>query len=171
MSINREELKFRRDFVKGQKYTIHDLQAEIAASHFATAHRLTHTLKGVAGIINEKKLADIALKIELQLKNKKSPAENDMEILEAELTRVLDEIHASGIMDEDVINTPPTIDEQTILFNKLEVLLKESDAACIELTSEIALVPETKVLVRQIENFAFKPALITLGVLREILGY
>jgi HPt (histidine-containing phosphotransfer) domain-containing protein len=171
MTINREELKFKRDFVKGQKYTIHDLQAEIAACHFATAHRLAHTLKGVAGIINENNLADIALKIELQLKNKKAPNQADMEILEVELTRVLDEITDSGIMDEDIINTPPTIDEQSTLFDKLESMLKESDAACIELTSEIALIPETKVLVRQIENFAFKPALATLGVLREILGY
>jgi HPt (histidine-containing phosphotransfer) domain-containing protein len=147
------------------------LQAEIAAGHYATAHRLAHTLKGVAGIIKEKRLADIALKIETLLKNKKPPAKADMEVLETELTRVLDKIMASGIMDEEVINTPPTIDEQSALFDKLEVLLKDSDAACIEMTPEIALIPETKVLVRQIENFAFKPALVTLKVLREVLGY
>jgi HPt (histidine-containing phosphotransfer) domain-containing protein len=168
-NISREEMKFRREFVKSQKYTIHDLQAEIAAGHYATAHRLAHTLKGVAGIIKEKRLADIALRIETLLKNKKPPAKADLDVLETELNRVLDEITESGIMEGEIINTPPTIDEQANLFDKLQALLEDSDAACIELTTELALIPETKVLVRQIENFAFKAALVTLGVLREVL--
>ncbi|MCL2388171.1 MAG: Hpt domain-containing protein [Defluviitaleaceae bacterium] len=170
-NLNREQAKLRRDFVKSQKYTLRDLQAEISAHHFATAHRLVHTLKGNASLIEEQRLTDIALKVEQQLKSKTVPIKPDMEVLESELNRVLAEITDSGVMNEDTINTPPTAEEQTALFNKLEALLQESDAASTELLSELSLIPETKVLIRQIENFAFKPALVTLEVLREVLGY
>ena len=168
--LTREQARLRQDFVKGQKYTLHDLRAEITATHYATAHRLAHTLKGIAGLIGEARLAEIALTIEKQLRKKAAPAEHDMDSLEQELNRVLNEIVDSGIMDEDTLNIPPTMDEQSALFDKLQALLKGSDAACTALVPEIILIPETKVLVRQIETFAFKQALVTLEVLREVLG-
>lgn len=168
-SISREEARLRLDFVKGQKYTLHDLRAEISASHFATAHRLVHTLKGIAGLIGEENLASVAIKVEQQLKHKRHPDEGDMTALEDELNRVLNEITDSGI-DEETLHTPPTIDEQAALFDKLHGLLADSDAACTGLVSELSLIPETKVLVRQIENYAFGQALVTLEVLREVLG-
>lgn len=168
--LNREEIKLRRDFVKGQKYTFEDLQAEISAEHFSTAHRLVHTLKGTAGLIKEEKLADIALKIEQQLKKNEVPADSDMAVMENELYRVLNEITDSGILDDDAVNTPPTLEEQKELFDKLEVLLKENDGECINLVEEISLIPETKVLVRQIESYSFAHAMITLKVLREVFG-
>ena len=170
MNLTREQVRLRQDFVKGQKYTFHDLRAEISATHYATAHRLAHTLKGLAGLIGEARLAEIALTVEKQLRKKVAPVEQDMESLEQELNRVLNEISDSGIMDEDALNIPPTIDEQAALFDKLHALLKERDAACTALVPEIVLIPETKVLVRQIETFAFKQALVTLEVLREVLG-
>jgi HPt (histidine-containing phosphotransfer) domain-containing protein len=167
---NREESRLRIDFMKGQKYTYHDLSAEISAGHFATAHRLAHTLKGIAGLIGEAALADIALKIEKELRNQKTPDSRDMQILENELNRVLAEITNSGILDEGILNTPPTIDEQIVLFNKLQTYLEENDAACLEILPEIAIIYETKVLVRQVEKYDFKDALTTLKVLREVLG-
>jgi HPt (histidine-containing phosphotransfer) domain-containing protein len=169
MTINREEIKRRRDFAKGQKYTMFDLRAEIAATHLATAHRLAHTLKSLAGLIGEDILRDIAVHVEQQLRIKKIPTDADLETLEGELNRVLFEIAESGILDEDSFNAPPALEEQTLLFNKLHNLLSENDAACIEYIDEIALIPETKVLIRQIENFAFRDALTTLTVLRDIL--
>jgi HPt (histidine-containing phosphotransfer) domain-containing protein len=170
MNLNRDEIKMRCDFAKGQKYTFQDLQAEIAANHFATAHRLVHTLKGVAGLIKEDSLAGIALKMEQQLKNKKHPDAGDMATLECELNRVLTEIQESGIMEIYNHNTPPTLDEQTALFDKLQKLLTENDAACMTVLPEVAMIYETKVLVRQVENFEFANALTTLEVLREVLG-
>ena len=168
--MTREEAKLRLDFVKGQKYTFHDLRAEISTKHYATAHRLAHTLKGIAGLIGELELASIARKIEQELRTKKAPEEHDMQALEGELNRVLAEITESGILDEDILNIPPTIEEQSTLFDNLQAMLRESDAACLELLPEISLIPETKVLVRQVENFAFKSALVTLEVLREVIG-
>ena len=168
--LNREEIRLRLDFMKGQKYTFHDLMAEISAKHYATAHRLAHTLKGIAGLIGETELAEIALKIERQLVEKKAPDESDMQTLENELDRVLTEITDSGILEESLINTPPTKEEQTALFNRLQPLLAENDAACLVLLPEIAIIYETKVLVRQIESCDFPQALITLKVLREVLG-
>jgi len=170
MNLNRDEIKMRCDFAKGQKYTFQDLKAEISANHYATAHRLVHTLKGVAGLIKEDSLANIALKIEQQLKNKKPPDGGDMATLESELNRVLVEIQESGIIELCNHNTPPTLDEQTVLFDKLQKLLTANDASCMSILPEVAMIYETRVLVRQIENFEFANALTTLEVLREVLG-
>ena len=167
--LSREEVRLRLDFLKGQKYTFYDLNAEISAGHYATAHRLAHTLKGIAGLIGESELSEIALRVEKQLASRKVPDEYDMRVLEDELNRVLNEITESGI-EESAFFTPPTKEEQTVLFNALQPLLAENDAACIELLPEVAIIYETRVLVRQIETYDFKQALITLKVLREVLG-
>jgi len=169
MNLTREEIKMRCDFLKSQKYTFEDLQAEIAASHYSTAHRLAHTLKGVAGLIKEDKLAAIALTVEQQLKNKCTPYDHDMATLEGELNRVLTEITESGIT-EMVFNVPPTLDEQADLFNRVQKLLEENNAACVELVPDIRLIYETKVLAYQIENYEFEQALITLTTLRKVLN-
>ncbi|MCL1844269.1 MAG: Hpt domain-containing protein [Defluviitaleaceae bacterium] len=166
---SRAETKLRRDFLISQRYTMRDLSSEIDANHFATAHRLVHTLKGTASLIREKKLALIAFDVEQQLRKRDIPAPEYMDALENELNRVLTEITESGVLNEESFNAPPEPDEQTSLFNKLHLLLIENDAACIELIPEISLIPETKVLVRQVENFAFKNAIVTLQVLREVL--
>jgi HPt (histidine-containing phosphotransfer) domain-containing protein len=167
--LNRDEIRLRLDFMKGQKYTFEDLCGEISVGHYATAHRLAHTLKGISGLIGECELSAIALKIEKQLRDKQTPDELDMQTLESELNRVLKEISDSGI-DDGTFNTPPTKEEQTILFDKLQPLLADADAACIQLIPEIAVIYETRVLVHQIENYDYKQALITLKVLREVLG-
>ncbi|MCL1862680.1 MAG: Hpt domain-containing protein [Defluviitaleaceae bacterium] len=167
--LNREEINLRKDFLKGQKYTFEDLQAEISSGHFSTAYRLVHTLKGTAGLIKEEKLADIAFKIEQQLRNGENPVAAEMAVMESELNRVLTEITDSGILDDDKLNIPPTLEEQKDLFDRLQTLLKENDAQCIKLAEEIALIPETKVLVRQVETYSYKDALVTLKVLREVL--
>jgi len=165
-NISREKVRYRRDFAKAQRYTIHDLRAEIAASHLATAHRIAHTLKSLAALIDEEDLRAISLKVEQSLRKKRIPSEPDMQALEAELDHVLVKIAASGILNDD--DLPPASTEQTALFDKLENLLSASDASCIELIAEISKIPETKVLTRQIEIFAFKDALVTLKVLRDL---
>jgi HPt (histidine-containing phosphotransfer) domain-containing protein len=169
MNLSREEIKMRCDFLKSQKYTFEDLQSEVSKNHYSTAHRLAHTLKGVAGLIKERKLTEIALMVEQQLKNNFAPHDHDMTALEDELNRVLTEITDSGITEME-FNVPPTLDEQTYLFNQLQNLLTENNAACTELIPEIMLIPETKVLVYQIENYEFEPALVTLEILRKVLG-
>ncbi|MDR0272333.1 MAG: Hpt domain-containing protein [Clostridiales bacterium] len=168
--MDNEQILRRREFAKGQKYTIRDLRKEIFANHLATAHRLSHTLKGLAGLIGEETLCAISIRVEQQLRNSKIPPESDLEVLEAELNRIIKEITDSGILHEEIATASLTIEEQTEIFDKLETLLKDNDASCIELIPDVSLIPETKVLVNQIENFAFKPALVTLNVLRKVLG-
>ncbi|MCL1846308.1 MAG: Hpt domain-containing protein [Defluviitaleaceae bacterium] len=166
--MTRETVRYRRDFAKAQRYTIHDLRAEIASNHLATAHRIAHTLKSLAALIDEETLREASLKVEQTLRKKKLPKEPDMQALECELDHVLAKIAASGILNDDGL--PPASDEQTALFDRLEALLIASDASCTQLIAEIEKIPETKVLIRQIELFAFKDALVTLKVLRELFG-
>lgn len=167
--MTREKARYRRDFAKAQRYTIHDLRAEIAANHLATAHRIAHTLKSLAALIDEESLRGVALVVEQKLRDSELPSESDMLALEAELGSVLAKIAASGVLEDDVL-IPLACDERAALFDRLEVLLSESDTACADLVSEISKIPETKILIRQIENFSFNDALVTLKVLRDILG-
>ncbi|MCL2049226.1 MAG: Hpt domain-containing protein [Defluviitaleaceae bacterium] len=168
--LSREEMKTRYDFVRSQKYTFQDLQAEIAANHFSTAHRLVHTLKSNAAQINEQELVNVAFVVEQDLRNKKTPNAHDMAALEAELNRVFVKINESGIVELYSQNMPPTRSEQAVLFDRLQTLLEANDAACVELLPEIAVIYETKVLVRQIEMYALADALNTLKILRDVLG-
>ena len=166
---NREKSLRRRDFVRGQKYACLDLRAELTAAHFATAYRIVHTLKSASSLINEEYLEEVSEIVVQKLKNKVQPTDSDIHILDEELNRVINEIVESGVMDDEILNTPPKADEQILLFNNLQTLLEDNNAACTELIPEISLIPETKILVRQIETFNFEHALITLQVLREIL--
>ncbi|MCL2355750.1 MAG: Hpt domain-containing protein [Defluviitaleaceae bacterium] len=163
-----EMARYRRDFAKAQRYTIHDLRAEIEANHLATAHRIAHTLKSLAALIDEDGLREIALKVEQRLRDRQAPEESDLQDMEAELDRVLSEIAASGVLNDSTIFVPLSRDATAALFNKLESALAESDASCAQLIPEIERIPETKVLVRQIELFAFADALVTLKILRDI---
>ena len=90
-------------FVDSQKNVASELNRALADGDFKTAHRLAHTLKGLAAMIGEGKLAKAAEVVEEQLKEKQLKEEQlknenapdigenvpDIEDLEAELERVL----------------------------------------------------------------------------------
>lgn len=65
-------LKVLRDFYKRNHDVVARIQAEIDKGSLEVAHRLTHTLKGIAGTIGAKELQQLAGKLEAALVEKKT---------------------------------------------------------------------------------------------------
>jgi hypothetical protein len=54
-------------------------------------------------------------------------------------------------------------------FERLEIMLKNRDPECMVFLDTIRAIPGTQQLVSQVENFDFKPAIVTIAALREQL--
>jgi signal transduction histidine kinase/CheY-like chemotaxis protein len=165
--IGREMSRLHKDFYNGQKHTAKNIHEALAVEDFETAERLAHTLKGLAGLIKEYELEKIAYEVEKSFKKNKIP-KNELENLETRLGKIISSIEKTLDTSVNVISAISD-DERTALLDKLQKLLAESDASCLSLTEKLEKIPETKVLVRQIEDCSFEDALATLNTMRTVL--
>ncbi|MCL2168856.1 MAG: response regulator [Defluviitaleaceae bacterium] len=79
----------RADFVASHKDTFSRISQALDSGNIPTAHRLAHTLKGVAGLIQEPELVRLAGDMEDLLREAQVPAASQLDALENELERVL----------------------------------------------------------------------------------
>jgi len=160
--------KLRKDFARDHKNTFIKISQAIATGDIKTAHYLTHTLKGSAGLIQEPLLVQTAEDVERMLRNADIPSKVQLSTLESSLKHVLEYIAKPKAI---TIYEYKTFDKDKLLelLGKLEPLLIHQNVECIDLLDELHTVPETVVLRRQIEDFDFAAALQTLVVLKEIL--
>ncbi|MCL2227044.1 MAG: response regulator [Oscillospiraceae bacterium] len=159
--------ELRTDFSRVHKNAFDDLTQALGSDDFKGAHILAHTLKGSAGLIKETALSEVAGRIEDSLKDEIVPDSALLSAFDRELKCVLEGIGASKTA---VLPSHQTLDKAKTLalFDRLDPLLATNNADCLRLLSELRKVPETAVLIRQIESFDFKVASNTLGVLRAI---
>ncbi|MCL2851746.1 MAG: response regulator [Defluviitaleaceae bacterium] len=159
----------RSDFAKKQTSTLIDIRKALDTGNIETAHRLAHTLKGLAGLINEAALSQSAKEIENLLENGEIPTDNQLSALDNKLTRILEgivkpktkalELSANKAFDRD---------KAFATFDKLSPLLESRSSGSLNLLDELRMIPETAVLVRQIKTLNFAAALKTLNVLKDI---
>jgi len=168
--LNGDDLKTKlcSDFAKSQKNVISDIRQALNTGDTKAAHLLAHTLKGVAGLINENALVQAAEKMEHLLDVGGKPM-SQLEILEHELTHVFKNIE---VPESTICNSTKVLDRDKalMLFDLLNPLLKSHSAECINYLEQLKTIPETAVLVRQIERFDFADALKTLDALKAIFG-
>jgi signal transduction histidine kinase/CheY-like chemotaxis protein/HAMP domain-containing protein len=155
--------QLRIDFANGNQATFADIANALDSGDIKQAHRLAHTLKSNAGLIKKPKLQKISADIEYMLKDGENnvPA-NYMNALKTELDTVLEEL--SPLLSKQEVPTQSTTlstKEVIKLLERLEPLIKSGNPNCIEMIDELRAVPETELLVKQIEDFDFKPALAT----------
>ncbi|MDR2542071.1 MAG: response regulator [Treponema sp.] len=152
--------KLRVNFVKNNQNIHSEITEAVAAGETKLAHRLAHTLKGNAGLIGKVELQKAAAEAEALLKEGAASIwEKKMNLLKAELERVLKELRP--LLDESaaLTGTEPLGHEQTlVLFEKLEPMLENLNPECMDLLDDIRAVPGTEELTRQIEDFNFKSA-------------
>jgi len=90
--------------------------------------------------------------------------------LESELKYVLEDI---GKPESLSLHLPKSkiFDKSrtTALFDTLRPLLESQSAESLDFVDELRTIPETAILVRQIEDIDFAAALDTMDLLREIL--
>ena len=82
--------RIRRDFLESQKNAFAEITQALACSDFKTAYRLSHNLKNMAGLLNDKALVAVAQSVESRLKAGQEVQEY-LPALEKELVRTLDE--------------------------------------------------------------------------------
>jgi len=158
--------KLRVDFKKTYKNTLNQMIGSIDEGDLATAHRLAHTLKGVAGLIAEDALMKAAADVESILRDEKEPDESKLLTLENEFSRVIENI----VVDKDA---EPSEDMSMIsvteLLDGLEPLLNSHDVQALSLLDGLRTIPAAAILVWQIEDMDFAKASASLEALRSIL--
>ncbi|MDR2532550.1 MAG: response regulator [Oscillospiraceae bacterium] len=160
----------RINFVKNNQKVYSEIAEAFAAGDTKLAHRLAHTLKGNAGLINMPELQKAAAEVEFLLKfGTASIWESKMGLLKSELERALSELKPLLNKSEAEGLAVQTLDAGKIraLFEKLEPMLENINPQCVDLLDEIRAVPGAEELVQQIENYDFEAAAVTLTGLKE----
>ena len=159
--------KLRLKFAQNQKNAFSQISEALETNDIETAHRIAHTLKGLAGLIGENSLGRAAQTVASALANAQIPTDAGLYDLESELKRILEDIgtpKATPILDNQFLDKNKAI----ALFDSLEPLLKSKNVKSLKFLDELKTIPETAVLCRQIDNFEFAKALVTLGILKAI---
>ena len=156
--------KLRSDFVRSHENTFDGIIEAISTGDIETAHRLVHSVKNSAGLINESMLMQAAQRMEDMLADGEIPESGQLSGLEHEITRVLAGIPKLEIAKPSVVSGFDK-DKAMALLNELEPLLASQNVECLSLLDELRKVPGTDVLCRQIEDFDFRAAAETLSSL------
>ena len=161
--------KLQIDFIKNHKNIFLDITQALAADNSEAAHMTAHTLKSLAGLINENDLVRLAEQIEITLADKKVPTPAQLSDLENELTRVFERI---GTPEATLFPGYMAFDKQeaTRIFDKLEPLLVSHQTVGDDFINTLRSLPEMAVLTQQIEDFDFEQAMKTLHTLKKVLG-
>ena len=163
-------------FAQDKMDALREITDAIDASDVKTAHRLAHSLKGLAGIIGENTLMDAAEKVEILLRQSKDSEtdglKNSFEInaLGIELEKVLSEIKTryplnfnaptQKVENVDIVKVKDVLD-------RMKPLLEQRNADVVALSGELAGIPLTAEVVRHVGNFDFALALEELLKVRE----
>ena len=141
----------------------------LSSSNVNMAQRLAHNLKGSAGQIGKRKLAEAAENIEALLKthndaghDKLCSLEDALQLLKTELTFALNDLNSAT---DSLRKEKDTIDKSQalVLFEKLKLILSNSDPECLDLLDELSVFPGTEKLINQIEDFDLNAAQETLS--------
>ena len=183
MSVIKKEVDFAEEeeqkmelitaFVNGNKSAYKDLNDAIEEGNKKLAHRIAHTLKGVAGIVGQTKLSNAAQTVEQTLAGENLELLNkQMKTLEVELNAALRELtpiaegyaekikvqHVNGFLDKD---------NALRVLDILDGLLEEDSFDCLNHLIDLRSIPGAEQLINQVENMKFKQARETLAALRK----
>jgi HPt (histidine-containing phosphotransfer) domain-containing protein len=159
--------------VKDNQTKFSKITEAIGTGDIKLAHRLVHTLKSNAGQLDEILLQHAAANVEENLKGGRNlVTPQQMAILEAELNAVLAEFAPS--LDkpppmEEAQTEPYDVSSARELIVKLESMLEMGSPECLKSTQGLRSIPGSEELIRQIEDFDFTTAIVTLAGLKKKL--
>jgi CheY-like chemotaxis protein len=156
------------DVYNSQKNVIQQITRAMQSNDIVTAHRLVHTLKGLASMIGEEQLRVYALAVEVSLQNGVNKCKkSDWRNLETETARVLEFARRALDMPEVEHNFDRA--RATELLNMLKQFLDQDSAESLNYMSELSKLPETGNLMSALEECDFHLAKAYLRDLRRIL--
>jgi CheY-like chemotaxis protein len=158
-------------FVKSNQTTFKDITDALGAGDTKLAHRLAHTLKGVAGLVGMNALSQAAQIVEQSLFTGK------MELLDEQMSRLEKELDAAlGELTHIISHTGKNI-KQTAdgsfdknkaleLLETLDFLLESDSFDSVNLVDDLNTIPGMEQLASQVENLKFKQARQTLAAIK-----
>ena len=162
-----------RDFVRNKGDVAAQIREALQMWDFKLAHRLAHTLKGIAGLMYEKDLANIAKRIEEILRTTSIPTEFELEELEYQVEKLLQkiELYFENNDAPKVAGDDDEFDKEsaTKLFDWLEENLTARRGDVLDTVEKLRAIPKTQALITNIEDFEFADALENLEKLRQTL--
>jgi len=168
-NVDKIQDRLKAEFVKSNQTKFEDIQEAIATGDIKLAHRLAHTLKSNAGMIGKASLQAAAADMEYALVNETClVTEAQMALLKSELAMVLDELYpllnkTASFDEENLLSAEQT----TALLEKLETMLNNRNPEALNHLDSVRSIPGAETLARQIEEYEFKAALITLSELKR----
>jgi HPt (histidine-containing phosphotransfer) domain-containing protein len=165
--------KLQVDFVKSHRLDVGEIRKAVAEGDLKLAHRLAHTLKGAAGMIGRPELRDMASSVERALsEGNAEAAESRLEALAPTLDAAVRELEPLLSVRRSPVSPPGAAmdaEQARELLGRLEPLLKTSNLKCLEMVDDLRLVAGSEVLIEQMEDFEFEPALQTLAGIKQAL--
>ena len=160
-------------FVKGNQSAIKEIKAAVDSGDLKLAHRLTHTLKGVAGIVGMNELMKAAQFVEYTLSLGRTESLNEqLPKLKTELIAALKELtpvmerYMSKVKNK-YINEIPDRKKSLELLETLDSLLASDSYDSLNLVNDLCMIPESEQLVSLVENMRFGQARAALADLKE----
>ncbi|MCL2690598.1 MAG: response regulator, partial [Chitinispirillia bacterium] len=154
-------------FVKSNEKAYENMINALDGGDIKLAHRIVHTLKSNAAQIEEEPLRNAAAAAEDMLSGQENRLTDEQKvILETELNAVLEKL-------APLLNETQKIDEITDknkindTFDKLEVMLADGNAECMNLIEDLRAISGTQELVRLVDDFEFKAAIDELVRIRK----
>ena len=123
-------LSMLRKFVAGQSNAPAEIRAALAAGDLATAERLAHTAKGVAGNIGASGVQERAAALELALKEQQAGAQIEalLEQFEPPLLALIAALQASLPAEAEKLQVAVDMDALRALCSRLAALLADDDS-------------------------------------------
>ncbi|MCL2182331.1 MAG: ATP-binding protein [Chitinispirillia bacterium] len=164
--------RLRQNFWEDNQTAMADLSAAIKTPDIKRAHRIAHTLKGMAGMIGKLALRDIAFTVEQGLRNDRiDVTEEQLAMLGSELGSVMGELARTFARSKQGPSRPPPIGREAslALLRKLGPMLEVGNSDSVELIDGLRAVRGTDALIDCIEHYNFKAAFEMLTGIKQKL--
>lgn len=168
----KQRIKLLSSFVRRNQTTDQDICKALEDGDVKLAHRLAHTLRGLAGLMAEKELMEAARVVEHALAGGDAGAlgAEALKTMEYELKAVLEKLKPYLEDPKPAVSVSDWDREAArTLFNELEPLLMGDSAASQKYVDALRRIPETGALITQMEDYEFEAALAALTALRKKL--
>ena len=150
----------KEDFVKSHTNIAKEITKAVEENDLEVAHRLAHTLKGLAATMKQEELKEKAAFIEILFAEKLTPTADELLELEKEVENTVASIGYKKSTSHLFVHLE--------LLNKLKPLLEGRSSASADFVEVLKEIPEAAILTEQIESMEFGQALKSLNVMIKI---
>jgi len=163
--------KLNLDFAEGQRNVIAEMVAAYMQSDYETASRLAHTVKGLAGLIYENGLMEIAGQVEKAFKAREFPDET-IGIMESQINKIITSIDEKYGREDRGSVVAENFDKRmaVAVLDGISKMLDTNNAGIIEYIPELEMIPMSEKLIEHIDKFDFSAARDALKTLRTEHG-